>query len=84
MAVSLQQSIYSEIAEFLISEPTLESFANYQVSPSIQQHIDGLLAKNAEGNLAADERLELEKILAIASVMDLAKVKAKRKLLGKA
>lgn len=83
MAVNLHESIYREIADFLVSQPTLETFANYQVPPAVQQRIDLLLEKNAEGHLLGEERLELEKILAITSVMDLTKVKAKLKLMGK-
>ena len=51
--------------------------------PAVQQYIDELLDKNCEGGLSTEERLELEKILAIADVMDLAKAKARLKLAGK-
>jgi len=84
MAVNIQQSILSEIADFLVSQPSLESIAAYQIPPYIQQHLDHLLEKNAEASLTAEERLEAEKILAVTDVMNLAKVKAKLKLAGKA
>lgn len=84
MAVNIQQSISSEIADFWVSQPSLEAIAAYQIPPSIQQYLDHLLAKNAEASLTAEERLEVEKILAITDVMNLAKVKAKLKLAGKA
>ena len=83
MTVNTQQSIFSELADFLVSEPTLEAVAAYRVPPNVQQHIDELLEKNNEAGLSPDERLELEKILAVADVMDLAKAKAKLKLAGK-
>jgi hypothetical protein len=80
MSVYIQQSIFAEIAEFLVAQPSLEAIAAYQVSPGIQQHIDSLLDKQQEAGLTADERLELEKILAVAGLMNLAKAKAKLKL----
>ena len=84
MAVDLQQSIFSEIADFLVSQPSLEELADYHVSAAIQQHLDMLLDKNSEGTISSKERLELDKILAIGSLMNLAKIKAKLKLAGKA
>lgn len=84
MAVNIQQSIFSELADFLVSQPTLQQLATYQVPPGVQQHIDSLLEKNHDVGLSPEERLELEKILAIADVMNLTKAKAKLKLAGKA
>jgi hypothetical protein len=84
MAVNTQQSIYDELADFLVSQPTLEAIAAYQVPPAVQQHIDDLLEKNHEEGLSPDERLALKKILAVTDMMDLAKAKARLKLAGKA
>lgn len=84
MALNVQQSIFTELADFLVSQPTLADIAAYQVPASVQQHIDDLLEKNREGGLSADERLELEKILAVSHVMTLAKTKAKLKLADQA
>jgi ATP-dependent RNA circularization protein (DNA/RNA ligase family) len=80
MSVQVQQSIFSELADFLVSQPSLEELAAYKVTTGVQMHIDSLLEKNAEGQLSAEERLELEKILAVSHVMTLAKTKAKLKL----
>ena len=84
MALEIQQSILSEVADFLVSQPSLEELANYQAPPTIQQYLDMLLDKNGEGTISAEELRELDKILAIGSLMNLAKVKAKLKLAGKA
>ncbi len=84
MAISTQRSIYDELSDFLVSQPTLEEIANYHLSDIVQQQIDEMIEKNGEDLLSADERLELENILAVASFMDLAKAKAKLKLAGKA
>jgi hypothetical protein len=80
MAVEVGQSIFSEVADFLVSQPSLEALAGYHIPSAIQQHLDDLLAKNSEGALGADERLELEKVLAVVRLMDVSKLKAKLKL----
>lgn len=80
MVVNIQQSIASEVSDFLVSLPNLEALANYKVSAGLQQYIDTLLDKNSAGELSAEERLDLEKILAISHLMTLAKMKAKLKL----
>ena len=84
MAINIQQSILSELADFIVSQPSLEIIAAYQVSASVQQRIDYLLEKNAESALALEERQELEKILVMTDLMNLAKARAKLKLAGKA
>lgn len=84
MTINIQQSILSELADFLVSQPTLEEMTAYKVPPAVQQYIADLLEKNREGSLSAEDRLELEKIMAIIDVVDLAKAKARLKLAGKA
>lgn len=82
MEINVQQSIFTELADFLVSQPSLEELADYKVSSAVQDHLDSLLEKNREGNLSAEEHLELEKMLAVSHVMSLTKTKAKLKLAG--
>ena len=82
MAIDTQQSIFSEVADFLVSQPTLEEIIAYRVPPPVQQYIDDLLEKNREEGLTPEERLEMEKILAVSHLMSLAKAKARLKLAG--
>jgi hypothetical protein len=84
MTVQIHQSIFTELAEFLTSQPSLEEIAAYKVSPAIQERIDDLLEKNREQVLSEDERGELEKILAVSHLMSFTKIKAHLKLGGKA
>jgi len=84
MAINIQQSVFSELADFLVSQPTLDAIAAYKVPPGVQQHIDDLLERNREAGLSSEERLELEKSMAIADVMDLSKAKARLKLASRA
>jgi hypothetical protein len=48
MVLSVQQSIFSELADFLVTQPTLEELAAYKVSSGVQQYIDDLLERNRE------------------------------------
>jgi len=82
MVLNIQQSIFSELADFLVTQPSLEDLARYKVSEGIQHYLDDLLERNREEGLSAQERLELEKILALVQMMDLAKAKAQLKLAG--
>ncbi len=82
MTFNIQQSIFSELADFLVSQPSLDAMAAYQMPPGIQQHLDHLLDLHQEDRLTSEERLELEKILVVADVMNLVKVKARLKLAG--
>lgn len=84
MVFNVHQSIFAELADFLVTQPTLEQLAMYKVSSGMQQHIDDLLEQNQEEGLSSQERLEMEKILAVVQMMDLAKAKAQLKLSGKA
>jgi hypothetical protein len=83
MAVNISPSIFEELANFIVSEPSLEAVAGYQVSLEVQAYIDDLLEKKRESGLSPEERLELEKILAVSHMMTLAKIKANLKLAGK-
>ncbi len=82
MPTPIQQSIFAELADFLVTQPTLETLASYRVSIAVQ-HLDDLLERNREEGLSASERLELEKILAVVQMLDLAKAKAQLKRAGK-
>jgi hypothetical protein len=84
MALSIQASIFSEMAEFISSEPSIEAVAAYQIPSNVQERVDFLLEKNSDGSISAEEKQELEKILVIGDLMNLAKAKAKLKLAGKA
>ena len=80
MTIDLQPSIFTEIADFIASQPTLEEIIAYRISQSQQERIDVLLERNREGMLTPDEHHEMESYLIISHVMSLAKVKARLKL----
>jgi hypothetical protein len=84
MALNIQQSVLSELADFIVSQPTLEAIIAYSLPESLEQRAHELLEKNREENLTRDEREEMEHIIAVEDVITLAKAKARLKLLGKA
>jgi len=84
MAVNMQESIFSEVADFIVSQPSLEAIAAYQASPTAQERMQRLLDKNREEGLEPAEREEIEKYLALSHLMTLAKAKARLKLAGEA
>jgi hypothetical protein len=73
---------FAELAEFLVSQPSLEEIASYKVSPIINQRTEELLEKNRTHGLTPEERKEIENILVISHLMTLAKAKARLKLAG--
>ena len=83
MVFSVQQTIFTELAEFFANQPTLEQLAEFRVSANIQAYVDSMLERNREEGLSPEERLEFERVLAVIQMMDIAKTKAQLKLAGK-
>jgi hypothetical protein len=83
MALNIQQSIFSEVAEFLVSRPSLETLAEYQAPDAAQERVALLLEKNREEGLTPDEREEMDQYLTISHLLTLMKAKARLKLAGK-
>jgi hypothetical protein len=82
MAVNIEQSLFMKLADFLVSQPSLEQIANYKASPIINQRTDELLEKNRNQGLTSEERKEMENILTVSHLMTLAKAKARLKVVG--
>lgn len=81
MTINIRQSLYAEIAEFIVSQPSLEAIVAYQLPADAQQWLDEALDKNREEGLSVDERDALEKVLALSHLMNLAKAKARVRLM---
>src|SRR5688500_9424516 len=61
MTIYTQHSIYSELADFLLSQPSLEAIAEYKVPPGVQQHVDDLLEKNRRAGYPQKNALNWKK-----------------------
>jgi hypothetical protein len=84
MALNMHESIFSELADFIVSQPSLEAIIAYRVPEALEQRIHDLLEKNREESLTADERAEMDKFLAMSHLMTLTKARARLRLEGKA
>jgi hypothetical protein len=80
MAVQVQPSTFSELADFIVSQPTLDDIIAYRASEQMERRVHDLLEKNREEGLSSEERTEMDKFLAISHLMTLAKAKARLKL----
>jgi hypothetical protein len=65
-------------AEFLLnlSVEELEALADSKLAPSAQTRLDDLLARNAENQLAKNERAELDRLLGQVDQLTLLKTRA--------
>jgi hypothetical protein len=84
LKATIEQSIFSDLADFIVSRPTLESIIDYRLPETLDQRIHDLLEKNREHGLTSAEREEMDKFLAMSHLMTLAKAKARLKMADKA
>lgn len=82
MSHSNQPSLIEEIADFLLSQPTLSDVLTYQTPARLDKRMHELLDQNARSPLSDDEREELDKILTVTHLMIILKAKAELKLNG--
>lgn len=80
MAVAPTKILIHEIADFLLSSPTLEEIIIFRLSPTLEQNLHELLDKNRQGRLTPDERDELHMALTMDHLMTIMKAKAQLKL----
>lgn len=66
---------YSEVLDFLITQPTPQEIAAFKVSTTAQERIRILLDKNTEGKLAETEAAELDLYEQLEHLMILLKAK---------
>ena len=69
-------SLYQEILDLLISQPTSEQIIGFKVSEASQSRLQTLLQKNRETALTPDETAELDLYEQLDTLMGLLKVRA--------
>lgn len=69
-------SIYPEILDLLISQPTSEQIISFKVSETSQSRLQTLLQKNRESALTPAETAELDLYEQLDTLMGLLKVRA--------
>jgi hypothetical protein len=83
MAVNIRESVFDELTDFIISQPSLEAMAAYHASEEVENRVHFLLEKNREEGLTPDEREEMQHFLAIDHFLTLLKAKARLRLAKK-
>lgn len=76
MASSTLPPIYNEIVDYLVEKATPQEILAFQASDSARRRAEELFERSNEGTLTPDERVELEHIVEIESLMSLLKAKA--------
>jgi hypothetical protein len=82
MSVAPTGTLFDEITDFILSQPTPEQIIAYQVPDSLNERLHDLLDRNGESQLTADERAELDSFLKIGHLLTMLKAKARLKLVG--
>lgn len=76
MATAKLVPSYERFLDRVVESMTPEEILAFQVSEAEQQRAEELLDKNNEGQLTAEERVELEQMLQFEELMTLLKVRA--------
>ena len=74
------RSVFSEITDFLATNPTPQEIIAYQLSEDLQARAHELLERNGEDQLTPEERDEMFDVVRVDKMMSLLKVKMKLKL----
>jgi hypothetical protein len=74
------RSVFSEITDFLATNPTPQEIIAYQLSENLQARAHELLERNGEDQLTPEERDEMLDFVRVDEMMSLLKVKMKLKL----
>jgi len=74
------RSVFSEITDFLATNPTPQEIIDYQLSEDLQARAHELLERNGEDQLTPEKRDEMFDFVRVDEMMSLLKVKMKLKL----
>lgn len=74
------RSVFSEITDFLATNPTPEEIIQYRLPEKLQMRAHELLERNGEGELTEQERDEMFDFVRVDEMLSLLKSKMKRKL----
>jgi len=74
------RTVFSEITDFLATNPTPEEIIAYRLPGTLQDRAHELLERNGEGELTASEHEEMLDFVRVDEMMSLLKAKMKLKL----
>ena len=78
MSQLTSMGLIEEVVEFFSRGPSTEEIAAFHLSTAAQDHMRGLLGKNADGTLTREESRELDTIMVLNDVISLIRVRAQR------
>lgn len=70
----------SEVLDFMVSSPSPQDIIAFKPSPQMEARLAELMAKNKADTLSDDERRELEAFLQLNHLVNMLKIRARRKL----
>jgi hypothetical protein len=76
----LENTLFNEILDFLVTSPTSEEIVAFRPSNSLQQDLRDLLERNRNGMLTAEEQIELDDFSRMNHFMRMLKIRAQKKL----
>ncbi len=77
MTVSTQKTkVYDEIIDFIASGTTPQSVIAFKLSAAAQERLEDLVYRGKVGELAPEEKKELDYFLTLEHIMTLAKARA--------
>jgi hypothetical protein len=78
--ININSPVYTEVPDFLTSQPTSEQIASFKISPTLQERVEELLDKNREVGLDETEETELNTYLKLNHLMILLKARAHKNI----
>ena len=80
MAQAPSRMLFTEITDFIVSEPSLNEIIAYRPSETLNERLHDLLYKNANDSLSGDEKHELDEFLRLDHLIRMLKAKARLRL----
>ena len=80
MAQAPSRMLFTEITDFIVSEPSLNEIIAYRPSETLNERLHDLLNKNTNDALSGDEKNELDEFLRLDHLIRMLKAKARLKL----
>ena len=74
------RTVFGEITDFLVSDPTPQQIIDYRLPADLQARAHELLEKNGEGELTPEEHKEMMDFARVDNMLTLLKAKTKLKL----
>lgn len=69
---------YLEIIDFIATGTTPRAVVEFRPSPEAQRKIEELIAREHQGSLAPEEKLELDHFMELEHILRMAKAKARQ------